>query len=53
VTVAGRTVEARRVKVTGKDLDAVWWYDPAGRPVRQEMRWDGHRVVLELASITR
>ena len=53
VTVGGQPVEARRFKVTGRDLDAVWWYDPAGRPVRQELHWDGHRVVLELTAVTR
>ncbi|HEX4608631.1 MAG TPA: DUF6134 family protein [Urbifossiella sp.] len=53
VVVGGRRVEAQRFKVTGRNLDAVWWYDPAGRPVRQEMRWDGHRVVLDLTAITR
>jgi hypothetical protein len=53
VTVEGRQVEAKRFRVTGHKLDSVWWYDPAGRPVRQELRTDGHRVVLELTGITK
>ncbi|MDB5308082.1 MAG: hypothetical protein JWO38_2284 [Gemmataceae bacterium] len=53
VTLGGRTIEGRRVRLTGKDVDSVWWFDAAGRPIRQEMNWDGHKVVLELSGITR
>ena len=53
LTVNGTAVEAHSFRVSGKDLDAVWWYDAAQRPVRQEMKWDGHKVVLELTEITR
>ena len=47
-----RKITARRYRVRGKDLDAIWWYDAQGRPLRQEMVWDGHKVVLLLASTT-
>ena len=53
VEVAGKPVEVRRFKITGKDVDAEWCFDPAGRPVRQLMTWDGHKVVLELTALDR
>lgn len=53
VAHGGRTIESQRIRVTGKDVNAVWWFDGAGRPVRQEMTWDGHKVVLELTAIGR
>ena len=40
----------QRYKLTGKDLDAEWWYDATNRLVRQAMVWDGHKVVIELSS---
>jgi len=45
--------ETRRYRVTGKNLDMVWWYDKVGRPVHQETVWGGHKVVLDLISTTR
>jgi len=53
VTVGGTSVSARHYRLTGKDIDAEWWFDGAGRPVRQEMKWDGHQVVLQLTGVTR
>ncbi len=46
-------VPGRRYKVTGKDLDAEWVFDGAGRPIHQTMKWDGHTVVLKLTGITK
>src|SRR5262249_41356761 len=40
VTVGGAAIDAQRFRLSGKDLDAEWWFDPAGRPVRQQMKWD-------------
>ncbi|HJZ55574.1 MAG TPA: DUF6134 family protein, partial [Gemmataceae bacterium] len=53
VTVGGAAIDAQRFRLSGKDLDAEWWFDPAGRPVRQQMKWDGHTVVLELSGISK
>lgn len=50
IAVNGSVVETQRFHLTGKKLDTVWWFDPAGRPVRHEMKWDGHKVVLELTA---
>jgi hypothetical protein len=50
-TVGGKAVDGTRFKLTGKDLAAEWWFDAAGRPIRQEMTWDGHKVVLELTGV--
>ncbi len=52
VTVSGRPVEAKRFRVKGAGTDAEWWFDDADRPVRQEMTWDGHKVVLTLIAVT-
>jgi hypothetical protein len=51
VTVGGKAVDGTRFKLTGKDLAAEWWFDAAGRPIHQEMTWDGHKVVLELTGV--
>ena len=53
INVNGTVVETQPFRVTGKDLDTMWWFDANRRPVRQEMKWDGHKVVLELTGITR
>lgn len=45
----GKKVTVRRFKLTGKDLDAEWWYDTGGKPVRLATTWDGHAVVFALA----
>jgi hypothetical protein len=49
--LGGKLIEGARFKLTGKDLAAEWWFDAAGRPIRQEMTWDGHKVVLELTGV--
>ena len=51
VAAGGQVVTAKRFKLTGRGVDAEWWFDPAGRPVRQDSVWDGHRVVLTLTGI--
>ncbi|VTR94117.1 Uncharacterized protein OS=Magnetospirillum sp. SO-1 GN=H261_18300 PE=4 SV=1 [Gemmata massiliana] len=51
VALNGKTVEGTRFRVTGKDLAAEWWFDANGRVIRQEMTWDGHKVVLELTGV--
>ena len=48
-----KAISARKYKLTGKDLDAEWWFDSDGRPVRQLLVWDGHKVTLDLTSIKR
>lgn len=53
VTVGGQTLTGPKYRLTGKGVDAEWWFDAAGRPVRQQMVWDGHKVVLTLTGITR
>ena len=51
VTLNGQVVEGTRFKLTGKDVAGEWWFDKGGRVIRQEMKWDGHKVVLELTGV--
>ncbi|QJW99267.1 DUF6134 family protein [Frigoriglobus tundricola] len=51
VTLNGQVVEGTRFKLTGKDVAAEWWFDKTGRAIRQEMKWDGRKVVMELTAI--
>ncbi|MDY3551938.1 DUF6134 family protein [Gemmata sp. JC717] len=51
VALNGKTIDGMRFKVTGKDLAAEWWFDANGRVIRQEMKWDGYKVVLELTGV--
>ncbi|MFM8271924.1 MAG: DUF6134 family protein [Gemmata sp.] len=51
VPLNGAVIEGTRFKLTGKDLAAEWWFDASGRVIRQEMKWDGHKVVLELTGV--
>ncbi|AMV26310.1 hypothetical protein VT84_18070 [Gemmata sp. SH-PL17] len=51
VPLNGKTIEGARYKLTGKDVAAEWWFDANGRVIRQEMKWDGHKVVLELNGV--
>ncbi len=53
VAVGGKAVEARRYKIKGSAIDAEWWFDADGCPVRQEMTSDGHKVVLTLTAVAR
>ena len=53
VTLDRILIPAHKYKLTGKDLDAEWWFDENGRPVRQHLVWDGHKVTLELTGIKR
>ena len=53
VVIKGVGIEAQRFKLTGKDVDAEWWFDAAGKPLAQYMVWDGHKVVLSLTEIAR
>lgn len=53
VGAAAAPGDTRRFRVTGKNLEMVWWFDKVGRPVRQETVWGGHKVVLDLISTTR
>jgi hypothetical protein len=51
VMLHGRAIGGTRFKLTGKDVAAEWWFDKNGRVIRQEMKWDGHKVVLELTGV--
>jgi hypothetical protein len=51
VTLNGRPIDGSKFKLTGKDVDAEWWFDTNGRVIRQAMKWDGHKVVLELTGV--
>lgn len=51
VTVGGKVIDGKKFKLTGKDLAAEWWFDAAGKVIHQEMKWDGHAVVLELVGV--
>jgi|SRR5215470_1745575 len=51
VNVAGNSIVTQRFHVTGKDIETEWWFDSERRPVRQEMKWDGHKVVLHLTAV--
>ena len=44
-------IAGQSFKLTGKDLDSEWWFDASGRPIRQAMMWDGHKIVVELIEI--
>ena len=46
VALNGQVIDGVRYKLTGKDVAAEWWFDRNGRVIRQEMKWDGHKVVL-------
>lgn len=52
VTVNGQAIDGQRYRFTGKNVDAEWWFDGAGRPIRQLMVSDGHNVVLTLSQVT-
>ncbi len=51
VTLNGQVIEGTRFRLTGKDVAAEWWFDKTGRAIRQEMKWDGRKVVLELTAV--
>jgi hypothetical protein len=51
VVLNGQMIAGMRFKLTGKDVAAEWWFDKNGRVIRQEMKWDGHKVVLELTGV--
>ena len=51
VTLNGQVIEGTRFKLTGTDVAGEWWFDKGGRVIRQEMKWDGHKVVLELTGV--
>ena len=51
VTLNGQAVDGVRFKLTGKDVAAEWWFDKNGRVIRQEMKWDGRKVVMELTGV--
>jgi hypothetical protein len=51
VTLNGQAIDGARFKLTGKDVAAEWWFDKNGRVLHQEMKWDGHKVVLQLTAI--
>lgn len=51
VALNGQVVEGTRFKLTGKDVAAEWWFDKNGRAIRQEMKWDGRKVVMELTGV--
>jgi hypothetical protein len=53
VVVGGKAIVAERYRLTGDKLKCEWWFDASGRPVRQEMNWDGHQVTLELTCVRR
>jgi hypothetical protein len=40
-----------RYRLTGRNLNAEWWFDDTGRPIRQTMKSDGHTVTLDLTEI--
>jgi YD repeat-containing protein len=50
MTVCGESVNATRYRLTSGAAHDVW-YDGADRMVRQEWTEDGHKTVLELASV--
>jgi hypothetical protein len=52
-TVGGRVVAGQRYRLTGRGVDSEWWFDAAGRPLRQQMVSDGHRIIVTLADVTR
>lgn len=47
----GKSIAVQKFKLTGRELDAEWWFDANGRPVKQVLVWDGHKVTLELSAI--
>jgi hypothetical protein len=49
----GKEIPARKNKLSGKGVDDEWWFDGNGRPVRQNLKWDGQKVTLELTAIKR
>jgi hypothetical protein len=51
VALNGKVIEGSRFRLTGKDVAAEWWFDANGGVIRQEMKWDGHKVVLELIAV--
>lgn len=51
ITLNGQVIEGTRFKLTGKDVAAEWWFDKNGRAIRQEMKWDGRKVVMELTGV--
>ena len=53
LTVAGQNLHCHRFRITGGPYPVDLWYDTHHRLVRQEFTEDGHRTVLNLASIRR
>ncbi|MDB5310105.1 MAG: hypothetical protein JWO38_4307 [Gemmataceae bacterium] len=53
VIVNGQVVAGQRYRLTGKGVDSEWWFDATGRPLRQQMISDGHKVVVTLVEIVR
>ena len=51
LTFNGKVLEGSKYKLTGKGIAAEWWFDSNGRPIRQENKWDGHKVMFELTSV--
>jgi hypothetical protein len=51
VMLNGQAIDGSRFRLSGKDVAAEWWFDKNGRVIHQEMKWDGHKVVLELTGV--
>lgn len=51
VILNGKEIEGKRFKMTGKNVDSEWWFDKDGRVIRQTMKTDGRKVVLELTGV--
>jgi hypothetical protein len=51
VNVAGQIQICDHYHITGDKLDVKLWYDARNRLVREELREDGHTMVMELTSI--
>jgi hypothetical protein len=53
VNTAAGPIAADRYRLAGPGVESEWWFDAAGRPVRQEMKWEGRHVTLELTGVSR
>ena len=51
VTLNGQVIEGTRFKLTGKNVATEWWFDKNGRVIRQEMKSDGRKIVMELTGV--
>ena len=51
VALDGRPIDGQGYKLSGKDVACEWWYDAGGGAIRQEMTWDGRKVVFELTAV--